>query len=234
MNKLALALFCILCNASIGFAQCAPDLLPPTITCPPSQTVFLNASCIAIIPNYITIAAVNDNCTLANDIVISQSPAAGTAVSGEGTTQVTLTATDASGNFTICTFNVNRLDNILPTITCPENITVYVNAGMCSATIASLGVPTTADNCSVATVTNNHPSTTYPVGTTTVVFTVTDASSNTATCSMTVTVVDNQNPTITCPANITIGTDAGVCNANVTVPAPTTADNCAVATVVQL
>ncbi len=213
MNKLALALFCILCNASIGFAQCAPDLLAPTITCPPSQTVFLNASCTAIIPNYITLAAVNDNCTLANDIIISQSPAAGTAVSGVGTTQVTLTATDASGNFTNCTFSVNRVDDILPTITCPENITVYVDAGMCTATIASLGTPITADNCSIATVTNNHPSTTYTLGTMNVTWTVTDASGNITTCTQTVTVIENSVEDAIAPA------DFSTCNATNTISA---------------
>jgi hypothetical protein len=230
MNKLALALFCVLYNASIGFAQCAPDLLAPTITCPPSQTVFLNASCTAIIPNYITLAAVNDNCTLANDIIISQSPAAGTAVSGVGTTQVTLTATDASGNFTICTFNVNRLDNILPTITCPENITVYVNAGMCTAAIASLVTPAAADNCSVSSVTNDHPSTTYTLGANSIVWTVTDGSGNITTCTQTVTVVDNIVPTITCPAAQTLALGA-ICTAGVPnyTALATVSDNCTAA-----
>jgi hypothetical protein len=92
---------------------------------------------------------------------------------------------------------------------------VNVDAGLCVATVASLGTPTTADNCTVASVTNNHPSTTYTLGTTTVIWTVTDGSGNTATCSQTVTVVDNVNPTITCPANITVNVDAGLCVATV-------------------
>jgi hypothetical protein len=126
---------------------------------------------------------------------------------------------------------VTVIDNQNPTITCPANISVNVDPGTCVATVASLGIPTTGDNCSVASVTNNHPSTTYSLGTTTVIWTVTDGSGNTATCNQTVTVTDNINPTITCPANITISAEAGLCTATVTVPVPTTADNCTVASV---
>ena len=96
--------------------------------------------------------------------------------------------------------------------------------------------PTTADNCGVASVTNDFNNTadasgTYPVGTTTVVWTVTDNSGNTATCSMDITVTDDEDPTITCAADQTATTDAGNCTAAVTVVAPTTADNCGVASV---
>jgi hypothetical protein len=110
---------------------------------------------------------------------------------------------------------VTVVDNINPTITCPANITVNVDAGTCVAAV-TVPAPVTADNCSVASVVNNFNNTanasgTYPLGTTTVLWTVTDASGNTATCSMTVTVVDNVNPTITCPANITVNVDAGTC-----------------------
>jgi hypothetical protein len=52
-------------------------------------------------------------------LTVTQSPAVGTAVSGVGTTVITLTVTDASGNSANCTFNVNRVDTTLPTITCP-------------------------------------------------------------------------------------------------------------------
>jgi hypothetical protein len=213
MNKFSLALICILCSVSTGFAQCAPDVLPPTITCPPNQTLVLNDVCSGVIINYIPLAAVNDNCTLANEITISQSPSAGTNVSGVGTTPITLTATDASGNFTNCTFSVYRVDDILPTITCPENITANVDAGMCSVTIASLGTPITADNCSVSSVTNDHPSTTYSVGTNNVVWTVTDASGNIATCAQTVTVIENSVEDAIAPS------DFETCNATNTISA---------------
>src|SRR5690606_35896895 len=96
----------------------------------------------------------------------------------------------------------------------------------------------TADNCGVASVLNDYNGTasandTYPVGTTTVTWEVTDLSGNTQFCTQDVTVVDNEAPTITCSADVTVNNDPGSCDAVVVVPAPSaTADNCAVATVI--
>src|SRR5207249_6698694 len=43
---------------------------------------------------------------------------------------------------------------------------------------------------------------------------------------------DNEKPTIACPANKLVNTDVGLCTAsNVNLGTPTTADNCAVATI---
>jgi hypothetical protein len=117
-------------------------------------------------------------------------------------------------------------DFVNPTITCPANVTVNADAGMCYATAVALGTPVTADNCLVASVNNNHP-VQYPVGLTTVTWTVADGKGNTATCNQTVTVVDNQFPVITCPANVTANTTAGVCTAPKSVAGTATAtDNC--------
>ncbi|MDW8252227.1 MAG: putative metal-binding motif-containing protein, partial [Myxococcales bacterium] len=79
---------------------------PPSITCPPTQTLTLNASCQATLPAYLP-AAVSDNCT-ANP-TITQSPAAGTTVVNTGPITVTLTATDASLNTVTCSFTVNKV-----------------------------------------------------------------------------------------------------------------------------
>src|SRR4029079_8169242 len=94
--------------------------------------------------------------------------------------------------------------------------------------------PSTADNCGVASAINSFNSTadasgTYPVGTTTVTWTVTDIHGNNNTCSQLITVTDNEKPSITCAADQTQPADGGVCNAAVTVIAPSTSDNCGVA-----
>jgi hypothetical protein len=86
------------------------ETVPPSITCPGASSI---ASCLLTIPNYTTSAVVTDNCTPAAAINITQSPAAGTAIAPGATVQVTLTATDASGNTATCSFNVNR-PNITP------------------------------------------------------------------------------------------------------------------------
>ncbi|MBS1918910.1 MAG: HYR domain-containing protein, partial [Bacteroidetes bacterium] len=148
-----------------------------------------------------------------------------------GTTVVTWTVRDASGNTATCQQNVTVVDTQDPFILCPGNRTVNANTGQCYATNVNLGTPTTFDNCGVASVTNNAPAQ-FPVGTTVVTWTVTDVNGRTSTCTQNVTVRDIQNPTIVCPANITVNTNAGVCQATVTnLGTPTTNDNCGVQSV---
>ena len=72
----------------------------------------------------------------------------------------------------------------------------------------------------------------YPVGTTSVVWTVTDIHGNVNTCTQLVVIDDNEQPVITCPTDITQTADAGLCSAQVNVPAPITSDNCTVASVI--
>ncbi|TAF33325.1 MAG: HYR domain-containing protein, partial [Cytophagales bacterium] len=134
-------------NQTCSFTVTINEPVPPSITCPATQTITLSAACTGTLGNYISLATVSDNCTATASIAVTQSPAAGTALSGAGTTIVTLTATDAAGNTANCTFNVNRVDNTLPTITCPANVATTVAAGTCGRTV-TYAAPTASDNCS--------------------------------------------------------------------------------------
>ena len=72
----------------------------------------------------------------------------------------------------------------------------------------------------------------FPKGATTVIWTVTDNLGGTATATQTVTIVDAQPPTITAPSGVTVSTDSGKNYASgVTLGTPTSADNCAGASV---
>ncbi len=172
-----------------AFTVTIGDVTAPTITCPATQTLTLNATCNATIPSYTALATgLSDNCTPVGSIVVTQSPVAGTAVSGTGTTVVTLTATDASGNASNCTFNVNRVDNTAPVITCPANV-VVVSA---VAAVATFTAATATDNCTaVPTVTQTAglvSGSVFPLGVTNITYQATDAAGNSSTCSFTVTV----------------------------------------------
>ncbi|MFC4400789.1 HYR domain-containing protein, partial [Mariniflexile soesokkakense] len=126
---------------------------------------------------------------------------------------------------------ITILDNTLPTITCPANVSVSADAGLCTASGVALGSPITSDNCSVASVTNDAVQP-FALGDTTVTWTVTDGSGNTATCTQIVTVIDNELPTITCPTNVNANTDSGLSTASgVVLGSPSVADNCSVASV---
>jgi len=82
---------------------------------------------------------------------------------------------------------VNNSDTILPTIICPENITVTVDSGTCVATGISLGNPVTSDNCGIASVANNAAEP-YSIGNTIVTWSAQDTTGNIATCPQIVTV----------------------------------------------
>ncbi|MEO1032881.1 MAG: HYR domain-containing protein, partial [Bacteroidota bacterium] len=152
-----------------------------------------------------------------------------------GLNTVTLTITDSNGSTDSCTATYTIVDLLLPTISCPSDIMVNNDAGLCNASV-TVPSPTVGDNCSVASVTNSFnnssdASGTYPLGTTSVIWTVTDASGRQNTCVQQITVVDAEAPTISCLSDITVNNDVGLCSASVTVPSPTVGDNCSVASV---
>src|SRR5262249_59337524 len=135
-----------------------------------------------------------DNCGVAN--VSNDAPAQ----FNKGTTTVTWTVTDSSGNTATATQLVTVKDHEIPTITAPAALAdVPTDAGKCYATGVALGTPTAGDNCGVANVSNDAPAQ-FNKGTTTVTWTVTDSSGNTATATQLVTVKDHEIPTITAPA----------------------------------
>ena len=198
------------------------DTISPSILAPSAVTVATNNGCTAenvILGNPIT----SDNCTIAS--VTNNAPT----LFPIGTTTVTWTVTDGSGNTSTATQTVTVIDTILPTIAAPSNITMSTNNG-CTATNLVLGLPITADNCSVATVTNNAPAV-FPIGTTTVIWTVTDASGNTSTANQTVTVFDTIAPSIIAASNIVVNANSNCFGLNVSIPTPVTSDNCSVVSV---
>ncbi len=230
-------------TASCTFNVVVSDIELPTISCPSNPS---NRTTDPGVCDYTTVGgefdpAFADNCpmaTIENDYN-NASTLAG-AVFPVGTTTVEWTVTDMSGNTKTCAFDVVVVDDELPTVTCPPNVTITATSGTCQQ-IHSWTVPVPADNCGVAsmTVSTSNPSVVivtigtssfalFPVGTTTVTYLVTDVNGNTNTCSFTVLVKDTENPIITgCPANIgPLGNDPGLCGRTVSWTAPTASDNC--------
>lgn len=209
------------------------DLVDPTVICPATQTLTLNSSCQATLPNYVTLATITDNCP--GSPTTGQSPAAGTTQTGAGALTVSIFATDGSLNANTCTFTVNKVDNTAPNITCPGTITQAAGSGTCAATV-TYTTPSGTDNCAGVTTTltaGQASGSSFPVGTTTNTFRATDASGNSTTCSFNVVITDGQPPAITCPGNITQAAATGTCSATVTFTAPTGTDNCSGATTTQ-
>ena len=210
-----------------SFTVTVKDNVNPTITAPAAVATTTNSGCTATgvaLGTPIT----GDNCGVKS--VTNNAPTAFPI----GTTTVTWTVTDGSGNTATATQTVIVTDNVAPTITAPAATTGTTNVA-CTSTNVTLGSPTVADNCTATAsliVTNNAP-TAFPIGTTTVTWTVKDATGNTATATQTVIVTDNVKPTLATLAAISVTSDAGVCTyASSQLTKPTAADNCSVASVV--
>ncbi len=123
-----------------------------------------------------------------------------------GTTGICCTATDASGNTDECCFTVIIEDTEQPDITCPADIVVLKDPGLCEA-VVPLPDPIVSDNCPgvtwVSTRSDSEPmDAPYPVGATSVCCAATDAAGNSNECCFTVTVIDDNDPTVDCPADI--------------------------------
>ncbi|MDD5151107.1 MAG: HYR domain-containing protein, partial [Flavobacterium sp.] len=223
------------------------DNVKPVITCPANQTINPNptSGCSAALPDYRSLVTVSDNCTATGSIVLVQSPVAGTLISGHNTNQtVTITATDASGNFDSCSFTAILIDNINPAISCVSNQNVPASA---SCTYTKSGTdwnPVGTDNCTVASTVytlsgatsgtgTNLDGVVFQPGTTTVTWTVTDGAGLTAQCSFNVSITDTVNPIVNCVANQTVNTDNGVCTYTKSGTSwdVTASDNCTVASI---
>jgi hypothetical protein len=183
-----------------------------------------------ILVNYAGNATATDNSTSPSNIVITQSPVAGVILVQNVPLTVTLTATDASGNFATQTFSVTAVDQTAP-IVITQNITVNLSAAG-NATITAAQVDNgSTDNVGIASITLDKTSFSCAnVGDNVVKLTVTDASGNAAFATATVTVKDVTAPTITAPSSLTVNTDLNNCSAVVNYVTPTAADNCSVVT----
>ena len=131
-------------------------------------------------------ASVSDNCTVASVIV---EPASFNC-EHIGEQEVTITAADEAGNISSTTILVTIIDDIAPTITCPQAITQcwYNN-------IVEYGAPVAVDNCLNANggwkLEEGLPSgSEFPAGVTNQVFSYTDASGNIGTCSFPITITN--------------------------------------------
>ena len=214
---------------SCTFTVTVLDNQLPAITCPSNITV--NAALGSCFSNVTFSVTATDNCVTITSLV--SAPASGSAFP-VGVTTVTNTAMDSHGNSNSCTFTVTVLDNQLPAITCPGNLTVSTSPGQCFRSNVTYSV-TFSDNCPgplLAQTTGLPSGATFLKGVTTNRFVVTDASGNTNTCSFTVTVSDNESPTIACPADVIVSADTNSCSATGgALGSPTNSDNCAVASV---
>jgi gliding motility-associated-like protein len=166
-------------NSSCSFTVQVIDNQAPQITNCPSNILVGTApgTCNAIVTWTPPIA--NDNCS----VQLSGSIVPGTSFP-VGTTTVTYSAIDPSGNTANCQFSVTVVDNQLPQLILPAPIST------CDPTVI-YAQPSASDNCGIQQLiqVNGLPSgSIFPVGTTINTYQATDIHGNTNTLSFTVTV----------------------------------------------
>jgi sugar lactone lactonase YvrE/4-hydroxy-3-methylbut-2-enyl diphosphate reductase IspH len=116
-----------------------------------------------------------------------------------GTTIVTWTSTDASGNVATDTQNIEIIDTTAPTITPPDDVVFEAVSPLGNE--VSIGQATAVDIQPV-TITNDAPST-FPLGETIITWTATDTEGNWSTISQKITIVDTTPPTLVLPPDVT-------------------------------
>ena len=125
----------------------------------------------------------------------------GTITFNVGVSKIVYTLTDPSGNTNTSSFTVQLKETVLPTISCPANITLTTVGTNCTR-YANVVAPTYGDNCGVTSLTWSMTGATvlsspgtginviggklFNAGLTTVTYIVKDASSNSNSCSLTV------------------------------------------------
>ncbi len=207
-------------TAFCQFSVTVKDTIRPTIICPSNVTRNAGASiCAANIQTLPNPIALTDNCqNSALNYVASpqqiQYPV--------GTTTITYTARDSSGNETKCTFDVIVIDKIKPVLDCPQtDISLNADADKNSA-VANWTEPSATDNCGsnkVQITSNKINGSIFTIGSTAVVYVAKDEAGNTDTCKFNVKVFDTQKPKFTnCPNSAVSGSPiVGKCEVKYTV-----------------
>lgn len=166
-------------TANCSFTITVMDKQLPKVMCPGNIHMAASQGDCGKIVNFSANAM--DNCP---GVQLSSSPASGSFFD-VGSTTVTYTATDASGNSSNCSFSVNITDTQPPTIDtpCPDNIE------LCGAQNVSWTPPTAVDNCGVVSTSSSHnPGDFFDVGTHTVSYNFEDAAMLSVGCSFEVTI----------------------------------------------
>jgi gliding motility-associated-like protein len=220
-------------TATCTFNVTNADTILPTIVCPNTQNIFVNSSCQAALPNYSSLAVVNDNCVSSSSLLINQTPAPGTLISSAQ--QITLTVSGGIPNGSVsCQFNILPIDTIKPNVICPTASTIYLNSSCQIALPNYTSAIAWSDNCtsSIANMTFVQTPTVGTIVTSnqSVSITAYDNQGNNATCFFTQIVVDTISPVLVCPPNQTLYSSTSCLAALPNyVPLISSSDNCSLA-----
>ncbi len=194
---------CVPANGACQEFKITLDDQPPVPSCSDDITVMVGAEETETAVDY-TIPGAVDNCPGGVKIELMEGIQSG-GIFPLGVTTVTYRFTDARGNSSTCSFDVNVEVGDGPTgpvITCPENIIVDAEPGKCGA-IVNYQEPTAIGDLKVELTAGLGSGSFFPVGTTTEVYSATDGAGNSMSCKFNVIVkeIENGPPVITLSKN---------------------------------
>jgi hypothetical protein len=205
--------------ASGSFTVTVVDTTPPTMSAMPADQ--------SLVTNDPAGATVSYTPPTASDIVdpnpgVSCTPASGSVVP-VGYTEISCTATDASGNSVTKHFGVSVHLNAAPVLSLPADMTVQGDAPG-GASVQFVATATDAEDQPAPTPTCSAASPSFfALGATTVTCEVTDSGGLTTKGSFTVTVIDTVAPTISTVGDVSVVTNDAA-GATISYPLPTATD----------
>ena len=118
-----------------------------------------------------------------------------------GTTIVTWTVSDSSGNISTSEQEIHVIDTTVPSITVPNDI--QIEATSINANIVEFGLAEASDLVEISSITNDAPQV-FPLGETIVTWTATDSSGNSASATQIISVIDTTAPVIDQSNDVTV------------------------------
>jgi len=187
-------------SSSCSFNLNLTDTISPVLTCFSDTTEYFNSSCLFILGDYTNRLLFSDNCSSSYNI--TQSPASGLFIID--TTIITISASDLSGNISSCSFNLNLVDSIKPTITCLNDLSDFYNSN-CEFILGNYTANSNGlDNCDPNPTISQFPPPGNIINSDTIInLTVTDTSGNFSSCNFNFTLIDTIKPQFNCLNNQT-------------------------------
>ncbi|WP_196888568.1 HYR domain-containing protein [Aureivirga sp. CE67] len=220
-------------ETSCSFIVISQDISPAQLICQDDITVNTEAGLCGATVSY-DLPEVQDNCdsdivpTLVNGIVSGGFFPVGETIN-------TFQIEDSLGNIVTCTQKVIVQENSNVELSCPDDITMNIDAAECGAHV-TFDLPQAMNFCGDTDITQETGLVSgelFPVGETLNSYTIVTDSGEVFNCSFTVTVINNLTPTINCPSDITMDTNSASCSSVVSYELPTISDNCYSFTVTQ-
>ena len=217
-------------TGTCSFTITVTDDEAPAFICPSDTVIATEPGLCGAHVSY-ALPTATDQCDGTVTVTATQSANAPESLFPVGTTTVVLTATDAAGNSSTCSFSVTVNDVQAPDFTAPADTVLATAPGLCGA-ILDYTIPSANDACDgmlAVMVVNSAqtPGSTFPIGSTSVLLRATDIAGNNTEHSFTVTVLDDEAPLIACPTDISVLSGSPDCGAHVHYSIPTAMDNCA-------